>query len=40
MNSQGASGLAERENQGKHAGLACDASGGVLRGPAAPTAYV
>jgi hypothetical protein len=40
MTSQSRSGRAERENQGKQAGLACDASGGVLRDPAAPAAYV
>jgi hypothetical protein len=40
MTSQGASGRAERENEGKHTGLACDAVGGVLRVPAVAAAYV
>jgi hypothetical protein len=40
MTSQGARGREARENEGEEAGLACDASGGVLRGPAARVAYV
>jgi hypothetical protein len=40
MTSQGGRGRAERENEGNHAGLVSDASGGVLRGPAAPGSYV
>ena len=37
---QDATSDAERENEGKHAGMACVAAGGVLRPPAAPAAYV
>jgi len=40
MTSQDASGPAERGNEGIHAAVACDASGGILRVPAAPAAYV
>ena len=37
---QDATSDAERENEGKHAGMACVAAGGVLRPPAAPAPYV
>jgi hypothetical protein len=40
MTLEDASGRAERENEGNHARVACDASGGVLSVPAAPAAYV
>jgi hypothetical protein len=40
MTSQDGPGRAERENEGKNEGKARDASGGVLRGPAVPAAYV
>jgi hypothetical protein len=35
-----APGDADRENEGKHAGMVCVAGGGALRPPGAPASYV